>query len=75
MILYQLVPNVLTEFHNFDKETSVIEYHNAELPPPWLSCTNDVIQNPSKSYFWMVEYFAGVICLPFLEYSGFLWKQ
>ena len=55
MILYHLVPNVLTEFHNFDKETTrvqiVIQYHNAELPPPWLSCTNDVIQNPSKSYF------------------------
>ena len=56
MILYHLVPNVLTEFHNFDKETtrvqSVIEYHNTELPPPpWLSNTNDVIQNPSKSYF------------------------
>ena len=81
MILYQLVPNVLTEFHNFEKETttveSVIVYHNAEMPPPpsWLSCSNDVIQNPSKDYFWMDEYFAGAICPPFLEYSGFLWKQ
>ena len=38
MILYQLVPNVLTEFHNFDKGTttvlSVIMYHNAETTPP-----------------------------------------
>ena len=45
MILYQLIPNVLTEFHNFDKETttvqSVIVYHNAETPPPGLNINLD----------------------------------
>ena len=68
--LYHLIPNVLTEFHNFDKETtrvqSVIEYHNAELPPPlgWAALMMWFKTHPRVIFEWLsilLELFA----LPF----------